>query len=278
MLLLMCLLGPTLLAQGQTRTVTRYGVFRVITDVGPESDPDSISGHPVVRLRISRDGVRVLAVSSTTLLPDLAVHPMTGRDVTGDGEPDVVLRAEAGGNHSGDDIYLYAGTSSGLRRVGHLDGYGCATRLADVDGDRVPELVTCDPDGFDVPSAPASCPEVARPRPTVIYRFDPAVQRYRLATPHYRARRAETLRREALSAVHAWRRPDTDAPFSACAVWSAGLELLYSGDRPRAEQTLRVLHADARQHDRFRRELWALLRKRWSYLATARPNAPLLPR
>ena len=276
-LLLACLVGVPGVAQGQTRTVTRYGVFRVITDVGPESDPNATWGQPVVRLRISRDGVRVLAVSSTTLLPELAVDPMTGRDVTGDGEPDVVLRAEAGGNHSGDDIYVYAGTSSGLRRVGHLDGYGCATRLADLDGDGVPELVTCDPDGFEVPSAPASCPEVARPRPTVIYRFDPAVQRYRLATPDYRARRARTLRREALSAVQAWRRPDTEAPFSTCAVWSAGLELLYSGDRPRAEQTLRVLHADARQHDRFKSELWGLLRKRWSYLATARPDAPLLP-
>ena len=174
-LLLTCVLGPTRVSQGQTRTVAHHGVFRVMTDLGPELDPYSILGnHPVVRLRISRGGVPVL--SSTDLLPDLAVHQATGRDLTGDGEPDVVLRAESGGNHSGDDLYIYAGTARGIRRLGHLDGYGCRTRLEDVDRDGVPELVTCDPHYFEVPSAPVVCPEVARPRPTVIYRFDPAVQ------------------------------------------------------------------------------------------------------
>ena len=119
---------------------------------------------------------------------------------------------------------------------------------------------------------------MGRPRPTVIYRFDPDVQRYRLATPRYRARRAPALRRAARTALQARSTPGPDALFPFCDLWSAGLDLLYSGDHRVATQMLRALHTDRPQQERFRTELWALLRKRAWYLATARPDAPLLPR
>ena len=160
-LLLACGLQATLGAQAPTRTVRRAGVFRIVQDVRPGQ---TALDEPFARVQVFRGGVQVLATSSRALLPGLSVHPATGRDVTGDGEPDVVLRASAGGNHSGDDLYIYAGTASGVRRIAHLDGYGCGTRVEDVDRDGVPELVTCDPDGFQVPSAGRDCPEVARPQ------------------------------------------------------------------------------------------------------------------
>ena len=260
--------------RAQTTSAHRYGVFRVVDETlrGAASDDERVT-----RLRVYRGRLRVLSVTSAQLLPHLTAHPATGRDVTGDGEPDVVLQAWGEGNHSGEDLYIYAGRSSGLRRVGHLDGYGCATRLADVDGDGVPELVTCDPYGFAVPSAPVDCPEVARPRPTVIYRFAPTRQRYQLATPAYRTR-IRSLRRAARTAVQAFRATGAPDTFTACAVWSAGLDLLYAGDRVRAEQTLATLHARPDAQRRFRDELWALLRRRSQYLARVSADAPLLPR
>lgn len=274
-LVLACGLQLTLGAQAPTRTVTRAGVFRIVQDVRPGQ---TALDEPVTRVQVFRGGVPVLATSARALLPGLSVHPATGRDVTGDGEPDVVLRAWAGGNHSGDDLYVYAGTPRGLERVGHLDGYGCLTRLADLDADGVSELMTCDPDGFDVPSAPADCPEVARPRPTVIYRFAPDRQRYQLATPAYRTRRARALRRAARTAVQAFRATHAPDTFTACAAWSAALDLLYAGDRVRAEQTLATLHARSEAQRRFRDDLWALLRRRRAYLPRLDADAPLLPR
>lgn len=260
-----------------TRTTRVFGVFRVVQESrpGPEWGPDRWD-----RVQVFRDGQRLLQITSAALGPNVKVHPATGRDITGDGTPEIVLTSQSGGNHCCEDLVIYTATPT-VSRLAHMEGASCLTELSDIDRDGVLELVTCDilP---DIPAVEAlQCSEAERPKPAVIYRFEATTGQYRLATPDFAPWRRDALRRAVVEAEQ--RLPD--AP---CVLYGAALDVLYGGDRQGAERLLRRLQPAncdgggdcaeqaARLFTDLRTQLWEALRRSDQYLARSDPHAPVL--
>ncbi len=127
---------------------------------------DGIYRKPA-RLTIVRRGVRVLQAPVRRLagarLVGLAV-----RDLDRDGEPEVVLDLFTGGAHCCAESLVYRYQPRRRRYVATLRGWGNAGyRLADLDRDRRPELVSAD-DRFSA----AFTAYAASARPIRIWRFD----------------------------------------------------------------------------------------------------------
>ena len=253
-----------------THTERAFGVFRVVHDSRPHADWDMDRWD---RVQVFRDGQRLLDVTSDELGANLTVHEATGRDLTGDGVPEIVLSADSGGNQCCEGVVIYSVTPT-VHRIARESSAFC-THLEDLDGDGVPELVTCDV----APNIPAAeelrCSMAEQPTPTVIYHYEAATDSYRLSTPTYRGRRHEALRRAVSDAEARW-------PDEPCALYGAALEVLYAGDRREAERLLQRLRpvgcegADcAARSVQFsadlRAQLWDWVRKSDQYLA--RPDA-----
>lgn len=259
------------------RTTRRFGRFQVTQESRP--DTDAWLGR-WDHVQVFQGRQRLLDVTSTVIGPNITVHPATGRDITGDGVPEIVLQSWSGGNHAGDDLLIYA-VAPTVHRLARVDGYGCTVDLADLDGDGVLEVLSCDP----LPDVPAAgvmqCSEAERPSPTVIYRFDALTNQYRLATPDYAAWRRDALMRSAIAA-------EQRLPAEPCALYAAAIDVLYGGDRQGAERLLQRLppaecvgDADcaeraARLFAGLRTELWDALRRSARYLARSAPHAPVL--
>ncbi len=262
-----------------SHTERTLGVFRVVQDSRPDPSFDLLRWD---RVEVFRDAQRLLDVTSDELGPYVSVDEATGRDITGDGAPEIVLESQSGGNHCCEDLFVYTVTPT-VSRLAHVESMNCGTKLVDLDGDGVLELVTCD-DEPDIPAAKAlGCSEAERPAPKVIYRFEAATGHYRLATPAYAERRREALRR-------AVRDAEQRSPADSCAMYAAALDVLYGGDRREAERVLQRLRpadcdgsADcAERAARFaadlRAQLWEALRRSDRYMARSNSHAPVLSR
>ena len=258
-----------------THTERAFGVFRVVHDSRPDPDSDTERWD---RVQVFRDGQRLLDITSDEFGPNLVVHEVTGQDLTGDGSPEIVVSSDSGGNHCCEDVAIYS-VNPTLHRIAHESSAFC-TDLKDLDGDGVPELVTCD----FAPNIPAAeelrCSVAEQPAPTVIYRYEAATDSYRLATPDYLGRRRAALRRAVTVAEARW-------PEEPCGLYGAALEVLYAGDRREAERLLQRLlpvgceGADcaaraARFPAELRDELWDWVRK--SDQVSGTPDAPTLRR
>lgn len=260
-----------------THTERAFGAFRVVHDSRPHADWDMDRWD---RVQVFRDGQRLLEVTSDELGANLTVHESTGRDITGDGVPEIVLSSDSGGNHCCEDVVIYSVTPT-VHRIAYESSAFCIA-LDDLDGDGVPELVTCDV----APNIPAAeelrCSMAEQPTPTVIYRYVVATDSYRLATPAYLGRRRAALRRAVTVAEARW-------PDEPCGLYGAALEVLYAGDRREAERLLQRLRpvgcegADcaaraAKFSSELRGQLWDWVRKSDQYLARPDASAPVLPR
>lgn len=261
-----------------THTMRTFGTFRVVHDSWPDAAWDFDRWD---RIQVFRDRQRLLQVTSDEIGPNIAVHDATGHDITGDGVPEIVLTSSSEGNHCCEDLVIYAVTPT-VHRLAHESSAYCAD-LVDVDGDGVPELVTCDvlP---DMPAVEAlQCSEAERPTPTVIYRFDATTGQYRLATPDYTVWRRDALRRAVIEA-------EQRSTANPCALYAAALDVLYGGDRQGAERLLQRLrpadcdgNADcaeraARWSHRLRDQLWSAVRRSDRYLAASGTRAPVVSR
>jgi hypothetical protein len=157
------------------------------------------------------------------------LDPLTGRDITGEGNPDVIIKSYSGGAHC---CYETTVVSLGPKRrlvvypfpdsrTGH-----CRARFADLDGDGVYEVITCD-DSF----AYKFCSYADSPMVKVILKLDPR-EGYVPASPDFPwLYRGDIARHRKLAAEALARTDEYSCRYypPKCAVLEVVLDLLYSG-------------------------------------------------
>lgn len=153
------------------------------------------------------------------------VHEATGRDINQDGWPDFIAWGWSGGAHCCFQTVAYS-IGPDVERILMVDGGHCGPgELVDLDGDGIPEFVTCDDQW-----AYAYCSFASSPLPQVILAYDRSRGEYVPATPrfepHLRSRIAEQLAAaQAALSQGRGRDPGEDA----CAVLRPALSLMYAG-------------------------------------------------
>ncbi|MBN1287771.1 MAG: hypothetical protein JXB47_20395 [Anaerolineae bacterium] len=101
-----------------------------------------------------------------------ALNGLSGVDITGEGNPDVIIERFTGGAHCCFSMVVYD-LGEVATKVLHTRDSECGGRFEDLDGDGVFEFLTCD-DVF----AYAYCPYVSSPFAKVIMQYNPDVREY----------------------------------------------------------------------------------------------------
>jgi hypothetical protein len=160
----------------------------------------------------------------------------TGRDITGEGHPDVVLERFTGGAHCCFSVIVYD-LGPTLTKVLETRESNCRGRFEDLDGDSVLEFITCD-DLF----AYVYCPYACSPMVQVIMRYEPG-RGYVPASPHFvhlyveiTARHVELAEGATAGELGEW--DET----TKCAVLPLTLDYLYTGQADRAWAELSRLY------------------------------------
>ena len=120
------------------------------------------SPQPMVAT-ISRDGQVLLELEEW----NVNIAPETGRDLTGDGDPDAVLLSYSGGAHCCFSTHVYS-LGAEMTPIFTSQPSNCGGEFEDLDGDQVAEFVTCD-DSF----AYAFCAFAGSPMPGVVLSYEP---------------------------------------------------------------------------------------------------------
>jgi hypothetical protein len=162
-----------------------------------------------------------------------ALGEYTGRDVTGEGHPDVVIEGFTGGAHCCFSTMTYD-LGPALTKVLETPPSNCAGRLEDLTGDGVYEFVTCD-DVF----AYTYCAYAFSPLVKVILQYEPG-QGYVPASPRFAALYEEDIAAHSRLAQDAASYVDSGWDGTPkCAVLPLVLDYLYSG---RGEQAWDALN------------------------------------
>jgi hypothetical protein len=120
---------------------------------------------------------------------NITIAPDTGKDLTGEGDPDAVLVTYSGGAHCCFASHLY-NLGADVTPVFESRPSNCDGQFQDLNGDGVAEFLTCD-DTF----AYAFCAFAISPMPGVILSYD-APMGYRPATARYSDRYQEAIARD----------------------------------------------------------------------------------
>ena len=197
---------------------------------------------------IERDGKPVFKRTGSQLRLD----PLTGRDITGEGNPDVIIRGYSGGAHCcfytivcdlGEELRIYATPDS-------PEG-NCPGEFVDLDGDGTYEFVTCD-DSF----AYRYCCYAGSPAVKTVLRLVPG-KGFVPVSPEFSQLYEEDIRRHTEMAEAAREKGKGNGwdGTTKCEVLPLVLNLLYSG---RIEEAWQALERYYRFPDlnTFRAEIW----------------------
>ena len=197
---------------------------------------------------IERDGKPVFKRTGSQLRLD----PLTGRDITGEGNPDVIIRGYSGGAHCcfytivcdlGEELRIYATPDS-------PEG-NCPGEFVDLDGDGTYEFVTCD-DSF----AYRYCCYAGSPAVKAVLRLVPG-KGFVPVSPEFSQLYEEDIRRHTEMAEAAREKGKGSGwdGTTKCEVLPLVLNLLYSG---RIEEAWQALERYYRFPDlnTFRAEIW----------------------
>lgn len=167
---------------------------------------------------ISADGQTLAQLDMVSGLGEL-----TGQDVTGEGNPDVIVERFTGGAHCCFSVIVYD-VGAALTRVLESAESNCGGRFEDLDGDAVLEFITCD-DLF----AYAYCPYAASPLVQVIMQYEPG-RGYVPASPRFAHLYAEAIARHIQLAQTATAEGMGEwDQTTKCSVLPLMLDYLYSG-------------------------------------------------
>jgi len=160
----------------------------------------------------------------------------TGTDLTGEGNPDVVIRVYTGGAHCCFSTIVYD-LGPALTRVLETPLSNCDGSFRDLDGDGVFEYVTCD-DLF----AYVYCPFAGSPAVQVILAYEPG-RGYQPASPRYAEAYAEVIESHAAQAraTQPGELGEWDAT-NKCGVLPLVLDYLYTGQEALAWAVFQELY------------------------------------
>jgi len=116
-------------------------------------------GHGV--LTLDRPGAERITVDWV-----FAIDALSGTDVTGEGNPDLIFECYSGGAHCCFATFVYD-LGEEVREIQVTPESNCSGAFQDLDGDGVPEFLTCD-DTF----AYRYCPYAGSPAVEVVLRYD----------------------------------------------------------------------------------------------------------
>jgi hypothetical protein len=171
------------------------------------------------------NAVTILAGGQTLAQLDMVFElgELTGQDITGEGNPDVIVERFTGGAHCCFSVVVYD-LGAALTRVLESAESNCGGRFEDLDGDSVLEFITCD-DLF----AYAYCPYAASPLVQVIMQYEPG-RGYVPASPRFAHRYAEAIAQHTQLAQTATAEGMGEwDQTTKCSVLPLMLDYLYSG-------------------------------------------------
>lgn len=157
-----------------------------------------------------------------------SIDSLTGRDITGEGHPDVIIHTDSGGAHCCYSALVYD-LGETLTKVLETPSSNCKTTFSDLDADGIFEAVTCD-DLF----AYRYCSFAGSPMPTVILAHVPGLG-YGPASPRFAWFYVGDIARDTVQAELAT--PGGKGEFDGttkCAVLALVLDYLYAGFPERA--------------------------------------------
>ena len=139
----------------------------------------------------------LLTLGQEGLVSAIAVADPSGRDITGDGSPDVVVTDWSGGAHCCYSTTVYSVDAGiAVREIFGANTGSCMADFEDLDGDRRLELVTCE-DGWESDN----CSFAEAPFAPVVFAYSQSTRAYVPATPRYRNR----YTRDIAESTNAWR-------------------------------------------------------------------------
>jgi hypothetical protein len=159
-----------------------------------------------------------------------AIGDTTGKDLTGDGVPDIEIQTWSGGAHCCFGTTLYQAGAT-LTKLLDYEGNNCAGNFEDLNGDGKYEFVTCD-DLF----AYTYCAFAASPMVRVIYQYKPGAG-YRPAGPKFASAYTGDIADHTTLAQTG--KPDDAGEWdhtNKCSVLPLVLDYLYSGQSDQAWQ------------------------------------------
>ena len=209
-----------------------------------------VDSPQVMVATVSRDGQVLLELEEW----NVNISPDTGRDLTGDGDPDAVLWTYSGGAHCCFSTHVYS-LGAEITRIFVSQPSNCGGEFQDLDADEVAEFVTCD-DSF----AYAFCAYAGSPMPEVVLSYEPGAG-FQPATASFSERYQDLIARHTEQAESAVGDKDLVTTYPdevRCAVLAVVLDYLYTCQTDQAWSELERLYPldDAAE---FRSEIQDLL-------------------
>jgi hypothetical protein len=168
------------------------------------------------------------------------LDPLTGIDITGEGNPDVIIHEFTGGMHCCHIAYVYD-LGQTARMLFELNTADCPGDFLDLDNDGIYEYKTCDPNFQYAPltSTGFSCSHASAPYPISIFKYSPE-QGYQSANLQFTHWYAESIESHKKILDEYLQNPSSakSSVFSICDVSKLVLDYLYSGQTEKAWETL----------------------------------------
>lgn len=173
----------------------------------------------------------------------------TAADITGEGNPDVIIQRYTGGAHCCFQTLIYD-VGSSLTPVLTTPISNCSGQLVDISGDGMPEFLTCD-DSF----AYTFCAFAGSPMPKVLLQHQPG-RGFVPASSSYPEQYADAIVRDRLTAENASQNSSPEEV--RCAVLHLVLDYLYSGQQEEGWAALEQYYP-LDDLDDFRQEIESIL-------------------